>query len=59
VRLITISVHFTAAIVSLYNTIPPALAVSAFVVAFIFAVVEAGAAFMWRRGMAVRRDSGI
>ena len=59
VRLVTISVHLAAAIVSLYNTIPPALAASAFVVAFIFAVAEAGAAFIWRRGFEIRRDSGI
>jgi uncharacterized membrane protein len=56
--LIALSVHLTASIVSLYNTIPLALAITAFIVGFLFAVSEAAAAYMWRRGFTVGQPAG-
>jgi hypothetical protein len=51
---IAISLHLTASIVSLYNTIPRTLAVTAFIAGFLFAASEAAVAFMGRRVFAVK-----
>jgi hypothetical protein len=56
--LTALAVHLTASIVSLYNTIPLALAITAYIVGFLFAVSEAAAAYMWRRGVAVGQPAG-
>jgi hypothetical protein len=56
--LIALSIYLTASIVSLYNTIPPALAITVYIVGFLFAVSEAVAAYMWRRGVAVGKPAG-
>jgi hypothetical protein len=55
--LVALSVHLAAAIISLYDNIPKALAIIAIVVGFLFAISEAGASFLSRRGLAVVRDS--
>jgi hypothetical protein len=47
--LTTISIHLTLSIVSIYNTIPQALTITAFVVGFLFAASEAAATLVWRR----------
>jgi hypothetical protein len=57
--LVTISIHLTVSIVSIYNVIPRELMVTAFVVGFLFAATEAGAAFVWRRGFPGGRHGGI
>jgi hypothetical protein len=52
--MVTISVHLTVSIVSLYNTIPSTLSTTAFILGFLFALSEAVATFIWRRGLGSR-----
>jgi hypothetical protein len=54
--LVALSVHLTAAIIALYDSIPKALAVTTIVVGFLFAISEAGVSFARRRGLAVVRE---
>jgi hypothetical protein len=59
VILIARSVHFTASIVSLYTTVPRAVAISAFVVGYLFAVCEAVTTFIGGRAFVMRQHEGL